>query len=169
MYKYTFKLNRHGHRPNNTNVWPRGKIRGSGYGYFKPVDHVKSMEEEARFKLELQTNFTNDIGAQERAIKLRSFNEVKLRTGHAMVINNDRLRREMKTETQYDVQTGVDREIMIDDLLGFNDKKTAVDFPSEYLPSVGIYTMNNQYKKDYQNKKPHELLPPVKPTIGQWE
>ena len=97
--------------------------------------------------------------------KLYRFNKVHLRTGHSMIVDNERLRKEMITETAYDLTTQVEREIFIDNLLGYKTGGPYVEFPKEYLAAIGIFTKNNQYRDAYQQIKPHAMLPTIKPTI----
>lgn len=166
MHKYTFELNKKVDRPSlDKETWPYGKILGSGYGQFKPVDVIKSIRDEENALENYKKLYGYGTPEYNKNRKLYRFNKVHLRTGHSMIVDNERLRKEMITETAYDLTTQVEREIFIDNLLGYKTGGPYVEFPKEYLAAIGIFTKNNQYRDAYQQIKPHAMLPTIKPTI----
>lgn len=88
-----------------------------------------------------------------------------MRTGNAKIIENDRLRKELKQETEYDFQNKITRGTFIENLIGYYNQSDVVEFPQEYIGSVGYFKSGNPYKDRYENLKPDALLPTIKPTM----
>lgn len=165
MYKSTFRINQDSEIPStDREKWPYGYLLGSGYGKFKPLNYQEVIKEKNILE-KFKKMYFDDPATYQKAKRDYFFNQVRARTGHSSIISNNRLRREMLMETDYDLVMNIDRGIFIENLLGYNNKSQVVDFPKEYLASVGYYTKNNPFREQYQNQKSHALLPTIKPTM----